>query len=77
MVREMYIEIVPQVKAMTTDKRMAETIPNARDELIKVPSDEKPIAGSLEILKIETAMAEPSKQKINDTVVEVGRPSEL
>ena len=50
MVREMYITTVPQVKAMTTESRIAETIPMARDVLMNSPSAEVPSAGSFEIL---------------------------
>ena len=46
----MYMTIVPQVKAMTTDSRIAETIPMAREVLMKCPSEPTPSAGSFEIL---------------------------
>ena len=48
--RETYMTSVPQVKAITTDSRMAETIPMAREVLMYCPSEETPCAGSLEIL---------------------------
>ncbi len=44
---------------------------------MKSPRSPIVIAGSFEILKIETAMAEPSRQKMSETVVEVGSPHEL
>ena len=73
----MYMAKVPQVRAMTTERRIAETIPIAREVLMNDPSEEIESAASPEILKIETAMADPSRQKISETVVEVGSPSEL
>ena len=68
---------VPQVKAMTTERRIAETIPIAREVLMYCPREVTPCAGSFEILNIETAIADPSRQNISETVVEVGRPQEL
>ena len=50
MVREMYMTIVPQVKAMTTESRIAETIPIAREVLMNSPRAEVPSAGSFAIL---------------------------
>ena len=46
----MYITIVPQVKAMTTERRIAETIPMAREVLMYSPRAPMPSAGSFEIL---------------------------
>ena len=77
MTREMYIKTVPHTNANTTDKRIAETIPIARAVLMYSPSIENVICSSVAILKSDTATAEPSKQKMSDTVVDVGRPSEL
>jgi len=46
----MYITTVPHVKAMTTESRMAETMPMAREVLMYCPSEETPCAGSPAIL---------------------------
>ena len=75
--RERYITIIPQVNASTTDSRIAAMIPSARSELIYSPKLANVISGLLAILKTETAIAEPNKQKISDTVVDVGRPHVL
>ena len=73
----MYITIIPQVNANTTESRIAAMIPIARSVLIKLPRSVNANASVPEILKIETAIAEPNKQKIRATVVEVGRPQVL
>ena len=48
--RETYMTIEPHVKAITTDSRMAETTPMARDVLMNSPSEVMSIEGSFEIL---------------------------
>ena len=73
----MYITIIPQVNASTTESRIAAMIPIARSVLMKLPKSVNARVSVPAILKIETAIADPNKQKINDTVVEVGRPHVL
>ena len=77
MILDMYITIEPHVKARITDSSMADTMPRARVVLMNWPMEFMDSCGSFAILYVETAMAEPSRQKISDTVVEVGSPSEL
>ena len=48
--RETYMTSVPQVKAITTDSRMAETMPMAREVLMYCPRADTPCSGSFEIL---------------------------
>ena len=69
--------MVPKIKAMTTESRMAEITPMARVVLINPPKLPIESEGSPEILNYDTAIAAPNKLKTKATVVEVGRPSEL
>ena len=73
----MYITIIPKVNASTTESRIAEMIPIARSVLMKFPKSANESASVPAIFEIEIAIAEPNKQKISDTVVEVGKPQVL
>ncbi len=77
MTRDTYIINDPHVKAITTDSRIAETIPIALEVFIKSPMSLRSYTILLLILNTETATAEPKRQKIRETVVDVGRPQEL
>ena len=68
---------VPHVKARITDSRMPAMIASARVELMYRPISASE-TDSLEVMTtIETASAEPSRQKIRATEVEVGSPKVL
>ena len=62
---------------MTTESRIAATMPNARPAWMNSPRLPIERASLPAILKVETAIAAPSRQKMSDTVVEVGSPHEL
>ena len=62
---------------MTTESRIAATMPNARPVWMNSPRSPIESASLPAILKVETAIAAPSRQKMSVTVVEVGSPHEL
>ena len=63
------------MNAISTDNRIAEITPIARVVLINPPSEPSVSEGSPEILKSDTAIAAPSNENTNATVVDVGSPS--
>ena len=65
------------MNAISTDSRIAEMIPIAREVFMYSPSMSSVSASSVAILNVATATAEPNRQNISDTVVDVGSPSEL
>ena len=75
--REIHIMMVPHVKAMTTERSMADIIPIARVVLMNSPMSVSSSWGCVAILYTDTATAEPRRQNMSDTVVDVGRPIEL